>query len=117
MYRFTTPMTIFALAVGFQSAHAAPPENVPSAVVHFADLDLSRSAGVTVLYQRLQGAAETVCAMRVTFDNPPLNVMGPQFVLEIREIMALDGIILASQASAKAAARLAPIGNAQTVRK
>jgi enoyl-CoA hydratase/carnithine racemase len=24
---------------------------------------------------------------RVTFDNPPLNLMGPQFVLEIREIM------------------------------
>jgi len=25
--------------------------------------------------------------MRVTFDNPPLNVMGPEFVLEIREIL------------------------------
>jgi enoyl-CoA hydratase/carnithine racemase len=25
---------------------------------------------------------------RVTFDNPPLNVMGPQFVLEMREIIA-----------------------------
>jgi enoyl-CoA hydratase/carnithine racemase len=25
--------------------------------------------------------------MRVTFDNPPLNVMDPEFVLEIREIM------------------------------
>jgi len=25
--------------------------------------------------------------VRVTFDNPPLNVMGPEFVLEIREIM------------------------------
>ncbi len=25
--------------------------------------------------------------MRVTFDNPPLNVMGAQFVLELREIM------------------------------
>jgi enoyl-CoA hydratase/carnithine racemase len=24
---------------------------------------------------------------RITFDNPPLNVMGPQFVLEFREIM------------------------------
>ena len=62
MYRFTTTMTIFALALGFQSAHAAPPQNVPSVVVHFADLDLSRSAGATVLYQRLKGAAETVCA-------------------------------------------------------
>jgi enoyl-CoA hydratase/carnithine racemase len=25
--------------------------------------------------------------LRVTFDNPPLNVLGPEFVLEIREIM------------------------------
>ena len=25
--------------------------------------------------------------VRVTFDNPPLNVLGPEFVLEIREIM------------------------------
>jgi UrcA family protein len=61
MYRFTT-MMIFALVLGFQSAHAASPENVPSVVVHFADLDLSRSEGATVLYQRLKGAAETVCA-------------------------------------------------------
>ena len=62
MYRFTTTMMIFALALGFQSAYAAPPENVPSIVVHFADLDLSRSEGARVLYQRLKGAAETVCA-------------------------------------------------------
>jgi UrcA family protein len=62
MYRFTTTMTMFALALGFQSAYAAPPENAPSVVVHFADLDLSRSEGATVLYQRLKGAAETVCA-------------------------------------------------------
>jgi UrcA family protein len=61
MYRFTT-MMIFALVLGFQSAHAASPENVPSVVVHFADLDLSRSEGATVLYQRLKGTAETVCA-------------------------------------------------------
>jgi UrcA family protein len=62
MYRFTTTMMIFALALGFQSAYAAPPQNVPSVVVHFADLDLSRSEGARVLYQRLKGAAETVCA-------------------------------------------------------
>ena len=62
MYRFTTTMTIFALALGFQSAHAAPPQDVLSVVVHFGDLDLSRSAGAAALYQRLKGAAETVCA-------------------------------------------------------
>ena len=62
MNRFTTTMTTFALAVGFQSAHAAPPSEVPSVVVRFADLDLSRSEGARVLFRRLQGAAETVCA-------------------------------------------------------
>ncbi len=62
MNRFTTTMMMFALALGFQSAHAAPPQIAPSVVVHFADLDLSRGEGVTVLYQRLKGAAETVCA-------------------------------------------------------
>jgi UrcA family protein len=62
MYRFTTTMTIFALALGFQSAHAAPPQDVLSVVVPFGDLDLSRSAGAAALYQRLKGAAETVCA-------------------------------------------------------
>ena len=65
MYHFTTTMMIFALGLGLQSGHAAtPPENVPSRVVRFADLDLSHSQGVAVLYQRLKGAAETVCGPR-----------------------------------------------------
>jgi len=54
-------MMIFALALGLQSAHAVPSRNVPSVVVQFADLDLSRSEGVAVLYQRLRGAARTLC--------------------------------------------------------
>jgi len=62
MYRFTTTMMIFALPLGCQAAHAAPPQGVPTVVVHFADLNLSRSEGAAVLYQRLKGAAETVCA-------------------------------------------------------
>ena len=62
MYRCTTMTMILALALGFQAAYAAPPGNAPSIVVHFADLDLSRSEGAAVLYQRLNGAAETVCA-------------------------------------------------------
>lgn len=62
MYRFTTPMMILLLAPGFQLAHAGPAGDVPSKVVHFGDLDLSRSEGAKVLYQRLKGAAESVCA-------------------------------------------------------
>ena len=34
---------------------------------------------------RLSRSSPAYC--RVTFDNPPLNLMGPEFVLEIREIM------------------------------
>jgi UrcA family protein len=62
MYRFTTLMTVFALTLGVQSADAAPPQDVPSIVVHFADLDVSRDEGASALYRRLKSAAETVCA-------------------------------------------------------
>ena len=62
MFRFTSTMMIFALALAFQAAHAAPPQDVPSVFVHFADLDLSSAAGAKVLYERLRGAAESVCA-------------------------------------------------------
>lgn len=68
MRRLITTMTTVALTLGFQSAFAAPPQDVPSMVVHFADLDLSRTAGAGVLYQRLRGAAETVCAQLVDRD-------------------------------------------------
>ena len=61
MYRFTTTMITFAMGLGFQLAHAAPPQNLPSRVVQFADLDLSHTQGAAALYQRLKRAAETVC--------------------------------------------------------
>jgi len=54
-------MMILALTLGFQSAHAVSSQNVTSVVVHFADLDLSRSEGVAALYRRLKGAAKTLC--------------------------------------------------------
>jgi UrcA family protein len=66
MYRFPTTMMIFALAAGLSQAA----ETAPSVVVRFPDLDLSRSASVAVLYQRLQGAAETVCAPLDDSDLP-----------------------------------------------
>jgi UrcA family protein len=62
MYRSTITMMILGLAVGIQSANAGSPQDVPSVVVPFGDLDLSRSEGATVLYRRLRSAAETVCA-------------------------------------------------------
>ena len=62
MYRFTTTTMIFALALGSQLTQAAAPQDVHFVDVHFADLDLTRSEGAAMLYQRLAGAARTVCA-------------------------------------------------------
>lgn len=62
MNRFTTTMMISALAFGYQLANAAPSQDAPSVIVHFADLDLTHGDGVAVLYRRLKSAAETVCA-------------------------------------------------------
>jgi UrcA family protein len=61
MYRFTSMVIIAALALTCV-AYAGPAPDRPQVVVHFADLDLSRSQGVAVLYRRLRAAAETVCA-------------------------------------------------------
>jgi len=62
MNRFTTTMLIFALALSSQLANAGPPPDALSVTVQFADVDLTRSTGAAVLFQRLKGAAETVCA-------------------------------------------------------
>jgi len=62
MYRFTTTIMIFGLGLSSQLTHAAPPQGTHFVDVHFADLDLTRTEGASVLYQRLLGAARTVCA-------------------------------------------------------
>jgi UrcA family protein len=64
MYRFATTIMILTLGFGYQPANAAPSQGAPSVIVHFADLDLTHSDGVVVLYQRLKGAAQTVCALQ-----------------------------------------------------
>ena len=63
MYRFMSMVIISALALALTCvACAGPALDRPQVVVHFADLDLSRSQGTAVLYRRLRAAAETVCA-------------------------------------------------------
>jgi UrcA family protein len=64
MHRFATTVMIIALGLGYQLANAAPSQDAPSVIVHFADLDLTHGDGVAVLYRRLKGAAETVCALQ-----------------------------------------------------
>ncbi len=61
MYRFATTLMILALGLGYQ-ANAAPSQDLPSVIVQLADLDLTHSDGVAVLYRRLKVAAQTVCA-------------------------------------------------------
>jgi enoyl-CoA hydratase/carnithine racemase len=43
--------------------------------------------GATTKKAQIRLTRRAPAYLRVTFDNPPLNVMGPEFVLEIREIM------------------------------
>jgi len=62
MNRVTTTIVISALAFGCQLANATPHDDMPSVVVGFADLDLTPSHGVAMLYRRLEDAAERVCA-------------------------------------------------------
>ena len=61
MYRLTTAITLFGLGLGAQLTYATPPQDVHFVAVRFSDLDLTRSEGAAVLYQRLQAAAKTVC--------------------------------------------------------
>jgi len=61
MYRLTTTMMIFGLGLISQLAQADVPQDVHRVTVHFADLDLTRSEGAAVLYERLASAAKTVC--------------------------------------------------------
>jgi UrcA family protein len=49
------------LTAGNASA-ATPAAKVPTVTVSYADLDLSKPAGVEMLYQRIKDAARTVCA-------------------------------------------------------
>jgi UrcA family protein len=42
-------------------AKAAPPSEIPTAVVKFGDLDATRPAGMEELYRRLRQAARGVC--------------------------------------------------------
>ena len=50
-----------AIASICTSANAGSPDPSAQRTVRFADLDLSRPAGVAVLYQRLRVAAREVC--------------------------------------------------------
>lgn len=61
--RFAPALAAMALACScaIQAANAAPAEAGRTAIVSYADLDLSHPAGARQLYRRLESAARAVC--------------------------------------------------------
>jgi UrcA family protein len=63
MKSITLITTALIISGSFLSvAEAAPPSDVPTAVVKFRDLDTTRPAGKEELYRRLTRAARAVCS-------------------------------------------------------
>jgi UrcA family protein len=87
MYRFTTPLTILALAVAHQLAYADQDPEVPSMTVRYSDLNLGHMEGAAALYTRIRFAADTVCA--------PLWGWDPSSVARFRKCVqsAIDGAV------------------------
>jgi UrcA family protein len=59
-----TALSLTSLATATQPAQAAEPTaptNHYAKVVHYTELDLTRTTGVTILYDRLKRAAQAVC--------------------------------------------------------
>jgi UrcA family protein len=50
-----------AAAVANLAAAATPPADVPTMIVHYADLDIATDEGARRLYRRIAAAAERVC--------------------------------------------------------
>ena len=61
--RFTLGLALLALAPPLWSDAVAgvPTQDPPSVTVRYHDLNLNSPQGVTVLYQRIRGAASEVC--------------------------------------------------------
>jgi UrcA family protein len=49
-------------------AQAAPPREIRSVTVSYADLDLSKQTGVAALYGRIEAAANRVCGSKPALD-------------------------------------------------
>lgn len=63
MKTITSIATILILSGSILSvANAAPPSDVPTAVVKFGDLDTARAADKEELYRRLSRAVRTICS-------------------------------------------------------
>jgi len=62
---------VATLGVGAPGFAAGATSAVPSAVVRYSDLDLSTSAGIHILYERIQIAAWQLCQQIVPVQHSP----------------------------------------------
>jgi UrcA family protein len=59
---FVSATLVFTLACGAASAMpASSSPDVPSRVVRYSDLDITRTSGAAALYARIEAAARSVC--------------------------------------------------------
>ena len=81
MNKLTMLILTAALATGTQLARADMSDNSPKQVlIHYADLNLTSSPGVSVLYGRLRSAAQAVCT--------PLNGKDAERALAFKRCVA-----------------------------
>jgi UrcA family protein len=92
MKTFTLITTALFLSGSILSVtEAAPPSDVPTAIVKFGDLDTTRPAGKEELYRRLSRAAQAVCSpLEGAFGSRAL-VTSPQYEACINQ--ALSGAV------------------------
>jgi UrcA family protein len=65
-------VAVGALA-GFTATAGAAADAIPTKIVRYADLDLTKPAGAKVLYQRIEAAAHEVCESASTHDLASLS--------------------------------------------
>src|SRR5260370_26780461 len=66
-------VVVLSMASSALYADSAPDELRHSTTVHYADLNLNKTAGVAVLYRRITAAGSRVCGQRaLTGSNYPL---------------------------------------------
>lgn len=78
--RTSTVVVALVACFAFQPAHAGPKKPViPSEVISFGELDLTKDSDARVLYRRLQRAALRVCH----------EVIGPSITIEVGKCAAV----------------------------
>jgi UrcA family protein len=108
-WRVTVVVLLCTVATGVAAAFPDPDEPL-SVTVNYADLDLSKPAGVGALYRRLEKAAKTVCGPYADRDPRRKAVWRDCYDQAVANAVAnIDRPMLTALHSAKKAPRTAAI--------